>query len=155
MVQDDEAIVSLEAWRLAKRPGPTCAHPRTIVDQQNGTVECKECGASLSAFHVLVQIAKEENRLWERVRALRAEAKELKAWVPILKAVRELDRMWRGKRMLPCCPQCSRGLWPEEMTAAVGVQIEVARRKKAKIAIPAGRADDGCEIVGGGRDATA
>lgn len=139
MIEDDEAIVSLEAWRLAKRPEPKCPHPRTVVDERNGTVECRECGASLSAFHVLVQIAKEENKLWARVRSLQEQAKELKVWVPQLNSVKELVRMWRSKRMLPCCSGCGRGLWPEEMTGAVGVEIEIARRKRANVAIPPGR----------------
>lgn len=139
MIEDDDAIVSLEAYRLAKvPPHAKCKHERSVIDERSGTLECRECGAYLSAFHVLVQIAREENRAWERVKSLRAEAEELKAWRPFLKAMKALERVWRGRRVLPCCPHCHRGLWAEEFGAsAVGVRHEIERRKALGIAVPA------------------
>ena len=141
MIEDDEAVVSLEAWRLRKRePGERrCDHPRTTIDEQNGTVECRDCGVTLSAFWVLGQIAREENRCFTRIRNLRAEAEELKGWVPFLRSMRKLEKRWRGRAMLPACPHCHRGLWPDELErSSVSLSLEVAQRRKAGLALPPG-----------------
>lgn len=140
MEHDDDAVVSLEAWRLVKRPpGPRCDHQRTVLDEGKGTVECRDCGVTLSAFWVLGQIAREENRCFTRIKALRAEAEELKGWVPFLRSMRKLEKRWRGRAMLPACPHCHRGLWPDELErSSVSLSLELAQRKKANIAIPPG-----------------
>lgn len=139
MITDPDAIVSLEAWRFAKKgDGPKCEHARTVIDEPNGTVECRDCGASLSAFWVLGRIAREENRVFNRIKGLRADAEELQTWVPFLKSVRTLEKRWRGRAMLPACPHCHRGLWPDELQGSVSLSLELAQRKKANIPIPAG-----------------
>ena len=140
MTPDDDAIVSLEAWRLLKRPQGTavCQHARTVVDQQAGTVTCRDCEVTLSAFWVLTKIALEENRCFERVRSLRAEADELNNWVPFLRSMRSLERRWRGRSMLPACPHCHHGLWPEELQGAVSLSLEIAQRKHKNMPIPVG-----------------
>lgn len=141
MIGDDDAVVSLEAWRHLKRPTGTavCQHARTVLDEQAGTVTCRDCEATLSAFWVLGRIAREENRCFERVRNLRAEAEELSTWVPFLRSMKRLEKRWRGQRMLPVCPHCHHGLWPEELNGgAIGVDIEIAQRKRSNTPIPAG-----------------
>jgi len=138
MIPDDDAVVSLEAWRLTKRPRGRCPHGRTVIDEMQGTVECRDCGATLSAFWVLGQIAREENRAFHRLQTLRAEAAQLQSWVPFLRSVRGLEKRWRGRRVLPTCPHCNHGLWPDELTGGVSLSLEVARRKKANLPIPAG-----------------
>lgn len=137
MIHDDDAVVSLEAWRLRKRTdGPQCQHNATVLDERLGTVTCKDCQATLSAFWVLGQIAREENRCFERIHRLRHEAEELQKWVPFLRSMRSLEKRWRGRAMLPVCPHCHRGLWPEELGASVSLSLEIAQRKKANLPIP-------------------
>lgn len=140
MIQDDEAVVSLEAWRHLKRPAGTavCQHARTVIDEQAGTVTCRDCEVTLSAFWVLGRIAREENRVFERIRLMRAEAAELETWTPFLRAQRSLERRWRGKSMLPACPHCHHGLWPEDLQGGVSLSLEIARRQKDGLPIPPG-----------------
>jgi hypothetical protein len=140
MIQDDDAIVSLEAWRHLKRPGGTavCQHAKTVIDEQAGTITCRDCEATLSAFWVLGRIAREENRVFERIRSLRAEAETLKAWVPFLRAQRTLERRWRGRATLPVCPFCTHGLWPEDLQSGLSLELEIARRRKDGLPIPSG-----------------
>ena len=140
MIEDDDAIVSLEAWRHLKRPAGTavCQHARTVIDEQAGTVTCRDCEVTLSAFWVLGRIAREENRVFTRLRNLRAEADTLESWVPFLRAQRSLEKRWRGQSMLPVCPHCRHGLWPEDLQAGMSVSLEVARRRKDGLSIPPG-----------------
>ena len=140
MIPDDDAVVSLEAWRHLKRPAGTavCQHVKTVIDEQAGTVTCRDCEATLSAFWVLGRIAREENRVFERIKRLRAEADQLESWTPFLRAQRTLERRWRGRSMLPVCPHCRHGLWPEDLQSAVSLELEVARRRKEGLRIPPG-----------------
>lgn len=140
MIHDDDAVVSLEAFRLRKHPplGPACQHSRTVIDERAGTVTCRECDATLSAFWVLGRIAREENRVFARIVTLRAEAAALETWVPFLRAMRSLEKRWRGRAMLPACPHCRHGLWPDELGSSVSLSLELAQRKKAGLAIPPG-----------------
>lgn len=141
MSEDQEPVISLEAWRM-RRPGsatPRCLHPRTTIDELRGTVECRDCHAPVSAFWVLGQVAREENRCLENIRRLRAEAQELEGWVPFLRAMRKLEKRWRGRATLPACPHCHGGLWPDELErSSVSLSLEIARRKKANIPLPPG-----------------
>jgi hypothetical protein len=91
----------------------------------------------VSAYHVLRQCALEENRLYRRLRSMRDEIAAIAGRRSWLNAVKRLDRIWRGRKMLPCCPHCSRGLFAEEMDgAAVGIEYEIALRKRAGTNIP-------------------
>jgi hypothetical protein len=145
---DEDAIISLDAFRIKRNQG-SCDHKRAVVDQRAGTVECRECGAFLSAFAVLVKVAHAESEAWRRLRGLQIEAQELLAWRPFLKAMKSLERVWRGKRMLPCCPHCHRGLWPTELDgSAVGIRYEIEARKRDCVALPRGiDASEGFVIV--------
>lgn len=141
MTHDDEAIISLEAWRLkTRKPGELrCAHARAFIDERAGTVTCRDCDATLSAFWVLGQVAREENRCAARVKALKDEAEALTAWVPFLRAMRVLEKLWRGRKALPVCPHCRHGLWPDELVKSrVGIEIETARRRKGGVTVPPG-----------------
>src|SRR3954470_3702322 len=138
MIEDDDAIVSLEAWRHLKRPkgAAVCQHARTVIDEQAGTVTCRDCEVTLSAFWVLGRVAREENRAFERTRGLRAEADELMNWVPFLRAMRRLEKRWRGRVSLPACPYCHHGLWPEDLSSNTSIHLEIARRKRDNQPIP-------------------
>lgn len=140
MIPDDDAIISLEAWRHLKRPqgSAVCQHSRTVIDEQAGTVTCRDCDATLSAFWVLGRIAREENRVFHRIYTLRQEAADLEKWVPFLKAQRTLERRWRGRSMLPTCPFCRHGLWPEDLQGGASLSLEIARRQKDGLPIPPG-----------------
>ena len=137
---DPDAVVSLTAWRNSKRPKTTCKHERTLIDQIAGTVECRECGEVLSPFHVLLRMAQGERALFDRVRSLQAKADELARYSPHLKTMKELERIWRGRRMIPICPHCGTGIWPQELLAggSRGVRYEITLRQKAGKLLPNG-----------------
>lgn len=122
-----------------KKRGRTCTHNRQryVVDQAHGTVYCKDCEEPVSAFRALCEIADEESRFRQSWAALKIRYDEMQSYKPWLLVVRKLERMWRGKRMLPCCPHCGHGLYAEELTgSAVGIEYETERRKHDGIRTP-------------------
>ncbi len=64
-----------------------CRHERIEVDEYQETVECADCGAILSPFHVLLRIAKGQ----DRKRYLDEDGRRIKA--EIAGAKRELERL--------------------------------------------------------------
>jgi hypothetical protein len=132
-ILDCEKVVSFahEARKRGKSCG--CLHQRFVIDEQHGTVECAECGDVVSAFHAMCEIAKDERDFRRQWASLKATYNEMLAYKPWLVAVRKLERIWRGKRMLPCCPQCGRGLEAEELLGrSVGIDFEMSRRKAGR-----------------------
>lgn len=146
--KDDDAIVSLDGWRRRKAAEEgKCKHTRYVLNDEVGIVECRDCAAPVSAYHVLRQCALEENRLYRRLRAMRDEIQAIAGRRSWLKAVQRLDKIWRGRKMLPCCPHCRRGLFAEEMDdGAVGIDYEVALRKRDGARIPVNDAPDAATL---------
>ena len=130
-ILDCSKIVSF-AHEARKRGKPCgCLHQSFVIDERHGSVECSECEEPVSAFHALCAIAREETRFRRQMASLTIQRDELKKYKPWLIAVRTLERMWRGKRALPCCPHCNRGIYAEELTQrSCGIQIEEQRRTR-------------------------
>jgi hypothetical protein len=138
---DPSAVVSLEGWRKRrereKAKESPCTHERYILDVEHGTVNCAECDAPVSAFFALKKIAFRESQAFQKLHSMNAEIAAITARRSWLSAVKTLDRIWRGKKMLPCCPHCNRGLFAEDFRhAAVGVEYEKARRAKEGTRVP-------------------
>lgn len=138
---DPSAVVSMEGWRLrrsreAAKENP-CAHERYTLDVEHGTVNCAECDAPVSAFFALKKIAFHESQAFIKLQSMKTEIAEISGRRSWLKAVQALNRMWRGKKMLPCCPHCNKGLFAEDLNRnAVGIEYETARRERDKMRVP-------------------
>lgn len=96
-----------------------CTHEGStmVINPRNGDVFCRGCDAQVSQAHALIQIAYRLHEIERRNAALKAEAKELHGWVPLLRAVRNLHRRWKGGVLLPCCPHCKQPVRAEELDA--------------------------------------
>lgn len=132
VIESDRVISFVHHAQKRKKP---CGgnHQRFVIDEQHGTVECAECGDNVSAFHALLKIARKEGRYREQMYYARKKLEELAAYKPWLRAVKEIERLWRGRKMLPVCRFCNHGLEPEDISGSmVSVEFERQRRKKQK-----------------------
>lgn len=93
-----------------------CLHQRFVIDETHGSVECADCGETVSAFHALVRVARKDSLFRRHMVAQRQKLEEMKAYKPWLRAVKALEKIWRGK-MLPMCPHCKRGITAEALEA--------------------------------------
>ena len=127
-IKDTDAIISIEGWKRKNRKEPVCNHDRVWIDDAKGVVECRECGATISAFYFLKKMALKENRLFERMDLLRQEVSELKAWKPWMKVAKKLESLWRGGTYLPRCPHCRRALYYKDMEHVSAVSKKHAEK---------------------------
>lgn len=127
-----DKIVSFthEARKRGKPCG--CLHQRFVIDERHGTVECADCQEVVSAFHAICAIAKHEGMYRRRLAVMREEEKRHQSERGWLRAVKNMNRIWRGGKALPTCPHCGRGLARDDMEhcGMVSAEIEEARRKK-------------------------
>lgn len=118
-----------------------CEH-QWEIDLETRSISCSKCGQESTAWDVLVRIAHNEGTERKRLAHARRETAELKRWNPHLRAVRELERIWRGK-MLPTCPNCGMGVAAVDL--ANGCQVHKEHRAIAKNRMYPVRADHGTD----------
>jgi len=122
---------------LSRRPHSMCAHKPLIYDQQERRIWCKDCEQDIEpfdAFRMLVErfdsAAKALKRREEAVAA--AEHHNL-----IRIAAKQMDEKFRRKKMVPTCPHCGDGIFPEDVPKMGSVNRqweEVKRARKEKSA---------------------
>lgn len=132
----DLAGVRIRSGRSTTRFGEKCGHMRMTYDQSERRVWCEDCNRtvdSFDAFDVLVKHLAEmeraaKDKLYRANEAIQTSIVSL--------ATKALDRVWRGRRMAPCCPHCRVALLPEDFANGVGHsvsrEIEIARRRQRK-----------------------
>lgn len=138
-------VVDLKTFKATLRygsrwggSGPKCCEHRTVVlDQDDCSVECEDCGRTISAFAVLFQMVKRWGEIAEQVQALKTRAAAvrnlIKNYKPRLRALKQLEKHWWTQQRLPTCPHCHRGLLPEDFADSmsfVSKEYELKRRDK-------------------------
>jgi hypothetical protein len=125
-------IVPITALRIKydKVQKCTCNNRSFEVDITNKEVLCAGCGAVVNPFDAIKEIAFHHEQMNREVEALLNQRKQILSWKPHLLAVRELERIYRGGTMLPCCPHCGRGVEANELLRAQTNKAgEMERRK--------------------------
>lgn len=99
---------------LTRRPASSCRHRALSYDANERRIWCKDCEKDVDAFDafkLLVEqysgarkaLARREERLLE------AEKFQVRSL-----AAKEIDKAWRSRTMVPCCPRCKGGLFPDD-----------------------------------------
>lgn len=110
-----------------------CEHGEYEVDVTNKEVTCVKCGANVNPFDAIFDITRHYEKIHRDVERLLEERKQILNWQPHLVALRELERIYRGGTMLPCCPHCGRGVEASELTRGmVNKRVELERRRFEK-----------------------
>lgn len=107
-----ENIVSLTAILSRKYKTKECRHQRLTIDVNNRKVECADCKREVDPFEAICLLADRTSEWQTRWDAMRKDYDNLAGYVPHLRAVRDLESMWRGNR-LPMCPHCKKGVTAE------------------------------------------
>ena len=127
-----DSIVRLDLVRLNRdrKKFCTCAKATYEVDEVNRVVTCRQCGAWVEPFAALADIARRHEEQEREQQRLLDQRREILNYKPHLLVMRELERSYRGKTMLPTCPHCHRGFYFEELSHWVNREIEDARRER-------------------------
>ena len=124
-----EKVIQLDQIRINRNLDKlcTCKNKKYTIDTQNKRVLCSSCGSEIDAYDAMYDLATKGNRMREQVNQLLEQRKQILDYKPWLVTIRELEKQYRGKEMLPNCPRCSEPFYLEEIDTWTGRQYADAR----------------------------
>ena len=127
-----DKVVQLEVLRIKRNMGKRCKceKPNYILDTDNREVTCGKCRSRIDAFDALYSLAHDWERVENDTRSLLEQRKEIVNYKPWLLVFRKLESSYRGKEMLPCCPECGKAFYFEQISGWTNRRMEELRRKR-------------------------
>lgn len=125
---------------LTRRPVSSCKHLRLVYDDKERRVWCEDCQTEVPAFDAFTALVERWDAGMKKTRRLIDEANEAQRFTLRSRAAKAIDEAWRKHNMVPACPHCRNGLFPEDFTKGVPLvgkdyakaKIERERTEKAR-----------------------
>lgn len=119
---------------MTRRPASSCRHSTVHYDKQERRLWCPDCEKNVEAFDVVVGIAESLDAKTKGMEKREQKLKEVEEERLVSLAARAIDKLWRRRNMVPCCPNCNEGLLPEDFKDFRGAMVNAdwtrAKRKK-------------------------
>lgn len=121
---------------LTRRPASACKHRSVAYDQNERRIWCGDCESDVDAFDVFIIITEYFDAAQKRLDRRAKEISEAEAFALRSLAAKAIDKAWRSRTMIPTCPSCGDGLFPEDFKNGVGCNISrefaAAQRNKRR-----------------------
>lgn len=130
-------IVEIGEFRISQKrrtyAGHECKHLRFTVEHEGEVVNCDDCGKQISSHWALMLLVETYQREMACLASARATQKSIEGKTIHLKAAQRVESAWRSRSMVPSCPHCREGIFPEDGFGGSAVSREIAlRRREAK-----------------------
>ena len=101
-------------------------------DDRERRVWCADCEQDVEPFDAFKHLVENYDEAWKAADRRIKEAHEASKFSLISRAAKAIDKMWRSRKMVPACPHCHAGIWPEDALrmGMVGKEYDGARRKR-------------------------
>jgi hypothetical protein len=99
---------------LTRRHSSSCPHRNLVYDDRERRIWCKDCEKDVEAFDAFKQIVSQHSAARGRLERREVKLKEAEAFQVRSLAAKEIDKAWRHRSMVPACPHCGHGLFPED-----------------------------------------
>lgn len=106
---------------LTRRPRSVCKHASLVYDQKERRIWCKDCETEVPPFDAFIEIVEQFDAGRKESERLIAEAKEAQRFTIRSRAAKVVDEAWRSKNMVPVCPHCRKGMFPEDFVQGVAM----------------------------------
>lgn len=118
---------------LSRRPHSVCPHRAMAYDEKERRIWCKDCETDVEAFDAFLIICQHFHQAADRLERERKAIEEAKEHNLIRIAAKQLDEKFRRKKMVPTCPHCRAGIFPEDVAKMGSINREwgAARRARA------------------------
>ena len=132
-------VVDFGAFRISQREGKRswsyrderCSHHHLTLDDNGHIVRCDDCKEVVSAYWAIQMLAEVYNKAVRKVDAARQQVAEDKAHNIHLTAAKRVEKVWRSKNMVPCCPHCGRGIRPDDGLGHTQINRSIDERIRA------------------------
>lgn len=118
---------------MSRRRFTACPHKKLSYDVKERRIWCADCEHDVDSFDILVSMVGSYDRAVKRLAERERQLKEAEHFQARSLAAREMDKAWRSRTMVPACPSCGNGLFPEDFKRGVsmlGRDFALARRGK-------------------------
>ncbi len=120
---------------LTRRPHSACRHKRLRYDPRERRVWCADCEKDVDSFDAFVQLTEQYHRAYVDMKDRQQRLDEVERFQARLIATKTIEKAWRSTTMVPACPSCGNGLFPEDFRCEptmLGKDYALARRGKTK-----------------------
>lgn len=113
---------------------PKCPHKQITIDPNGCIVTCNSCNQQIEAFWAIAMLvdyySTALDALQSQTQKLHDTRKSLESENIHLIAARKVEHMWRGRKFMPGCINCRRGILPEDIGQhSVPLKSEMERRQ--------------------------
>lgn len=92
------------------RTNDVCKHFNLELDDNGHIVNCLDCGKQISSYFALELMLNSIEKEQRKIAVKEAQLEELKIDSLHLIAAKKVEKVWRTRDMLPCCPHCGVGI---------------------------------------------
>lgn len=117
---------------LSRRPHSSCKHRAMAYDQKERRIWCKDCETDVEPFDAFLIICEHFSQAADRLERERKEINEAKDHNIIRIAAKQMDEHFRRKKMVPACPHCHAGIFPEDVAKMGSVNRQWEEAKRAR-----------------------
>lgn len=120
---------------MTRRPHSSCHHANLVYDDRERRIWCKDCEKDVDAFDAFVGLVRQYDRAYKDINKRIKEVDEASRFQCRLIAAKTIEEAWRSRKMVPACPSCGNGLFPEDFKTRptmLGRNFAMARRGKPK-----------------------
>jgi hypothetical protein len=132
-------VVQIEDLRVARgmtrRPASSCKHKSLVYDPKERRIWCKDCENEVDAFDAFSLMAERVHAHHCRLKDREQRVKDAESFAMRSRAAKVMDEAWRRKNMVPNCPHCHKGIFPEDVVNGVsmtGKDFALRLAEKAK-----------------------
>lgn len=118
---------------ISRRPSSACNHIRLVYDNNERRVWCKDCEQDVEPFDAFCGIVGQFSKQVEILKRREKEIDDAEKFAIRSIAAKVIDEAWRSHKMIPACPHCGEGIFPEDVKNGIGMvgkEYALARRKK-------------------------
>lgn len=120
---------------MTRRPASVCKHRGLTYDTHERRIWCADCEQNVGGFDAFILLVEQFHHANEDIKRRETRLAEAEAHKLRSLAAKELDKAWQSRRMVPACPHCHQGLFPEDFKNGIGARLgrdyaEARRRKK-------------------------
>lgn len=123
---------------MTRRSSSSCPHQNLVYDERERRIWCQDCEKDVEPYDAFVILTKhfhDANSVLEKRQTALKEAEQHKL---ISLASKVMDEAWRMRSMVPTCPSCGQGIFPEDFKNGVKTKLgkDYATARRAAINKP-------------------
>lgn len=106
---------------MSRRHYSSCQHRRMVYDGAERRIWCQDCERDVEAFDAFKGLIEGYNHALVALERREESIASLEKFKLRTIAARKMEEAWRHKNMVPACPHCHNGLFPEDFKSGMSM----------------------------------